>query len=273
MFTETKEFAQAERGNVFLKQLHVCLALSSSPAWRRIPSLRARARARSLERANKPARARARGGVPPPQFGVCDVSQTPRAPRESETCGANAPDPEATVTLQQATCLSPSRFPPYSLTVFLALALSFSAGALFGLSQVRLLSFDVLFSLTGNLRTSEDRVDARLWREAEMELLIICLSFGILQCSSVGADSIIHIGAIFEENAARDDEVFQLAISDLSLNDDILQSEKITHSIKYIEPNNPFQAVQEGFHLKLPHSLVSSVKEELGGGIESSWAR
>lgn len=79
-----------------------------------------------------------------------------------------------------------------------------------------------------------------------MELLIICLSFGILQCSSAGADSIIHIGAIFEENAARDDEVFQLAISDLSLNDDILQSEKITHSIKYIEPNNPFQAVQEG---------------------------
>ncbi|KAJ8264443.1 hypothetical protein GJAV_G00149220 [Gymnothorax javanicus] len=44
----------------------------------------------------------------------------------------------------------------------------------------------------------------------------------------------------------RDDEVFQLAISDLSLNDDILQSEKITHSIKLIEPNNPFQAVQEG---------------------------
>lgn len=44
----------------------------------------------------------------------------------------------------------------------------------------------------------------------------------------------------------RDDEVFQLAVSDLSLNDDILQSEKITHSIKLIEPNNPFQAVQEG---------------------------
>uniref|UniRef100_A0A672NNM9 Uncharacterized protein n=1 Tax=Sinocyclocheilus grahami TaxID=75366 RepID=A0A672NNM9_SINGR len=57
------------------------------------------------------------------------------------------------------------------------------------------------------------------------------------------------LSAIFEENAARDDEVFQLAISDLSLNDDILQSEKITHSIKYIEPNNPFQAVQEGFLL------------------------
>uniref|UniRef100_A0A3B4ZNV8 Uncharacterized protein n=1 Tax=Stegastes partitus TaxID=144197 RepID=A0A3B4ZNV8_9TELE len=52
--------------------------------------------------------------------------------------------------------------------------------------------------------------------------------------------------AIFEENAVRDDEVFQLAVSDLSLSDDILQSEKITHSIKLIEPNNPFQAVQEG---------------------------
>lgn len=44
----------------------------------------------------------------------------------------------------------------------------------------------------------------------------------------------------------RDDEIFQLAISDLSLNDDLLQSEKITHSVKLIEPNNPFQAVQEG---------------------------
>lgn len=55
-------------------------------------------------------------------------------------------------------------------------------------------------------------------------------------------------GAIFEENAVRDDEIFQLAISDLSLNDDILQSEKITHSVKLIEPNNPFQAVQEGKH-------------------------
>uniref|UniRef100_A0A674B788 Glutamate receptor n=1 Tax=Salmo trutta TaxID=8032 RepID=A0A674B788_SALTR len=56
-------------------------------------------------------------------------------------------------------------------------------------------------------------------------------------------------GAIFEENAVRDDEVFQLAISDLSLNDDILQSEKITHSIKLVEVNNPFQAVQEACEL------------------------
>uniref|UniRef100_A0A3P9BUH2 Uncharacterized protein n=1 Tax=Maylandia zebra TaxID=106582 RepID=A0A3P9BUH2_9CICH len=56
----------------------------------------------------------------------------------------------------------------------------------------------------------------------------------------------IPYSAIFEENAVQDDQVFQLAVSDLSLNDDILQSEKITHSIKLIAPNNPFQAVQEG---------------------------
>uniref|UniRef100_A0A3B3X841 Glutamate receptor ionotropic, delta-1 n=1 Tax=Poecilia mexicana TaxID=48701 RepID=A0A3B3X841_9TELE len=62
-------------------------------------------------------------------------------------------------------------------------------------------------------------------------------------------------GAIFEENAVKDDEIFQLAISDLSLNDDILQSEKITHSVKLIEPNNPFQAVQEG---KTPSQFPSS---------------
>uniref|UniRef100_A0A8C9VIL8 Glutamate receptor n=1 Tax=Scleropages formosus TaxID=113540 RepID=A0A8C9VIL8_SCLFO len=63
------------------------------------------------------------------------------------------------------------------------------------------------------------------------------------------SSAIVPPGAIFEENAVRDDEVFQLAISDLSLNDDILQSEKITHSIKLIEPNNPFQAVQEACEL------------------------
>lgn len=63
---------------------------------------------------------------------------------------------------------------------------------------------------------------------------------------SLTCDQFHFTGAIFEENAVRDDEIFQLAISDLSLNDDILQSEKITHSVKLIEPNNPFQAVQEG---------------------------
>lgn len=66
-----------------------------------------------------------------------------------------------------------------------------------------------------------------------------------------------YAGAIFEENAMRDDEVFQLAVSDLSLSDDVLQSEKITHSIKLIEPNNPFQAVQEGRLLPCDWSPVS----------------
>ncbi|KAM7073985.1 glutamate receptor ionotropic, delta-1 isoform 2-T2 [Molossus nigricans] len=82
-----------------------------------------------------------------------------------------------------------------------------------------------------------------------MEALTLWLLPWICQCVSVRADSIIHIGAIFEENAAKDDRVFQLAISDLSLNDDILQSEKITYSIKVIEANNPFQAVQEACDL------------------------
>ncbi|KAM9772700.1 glutamate receptor ionotropic, delta-1-like isoform 1-T1 [Syngnathus typhle] len=71
----------------------------------------------------------------------------------------------------------------------------------------------------------------------------------LFQGATLHADSIIHIGAIFEENAARDDEVFQLAVSDLSLSDDVLQSEKITHSIKLIQANNPFQAVQEACEL------------------------
>uniref|UniRef100_A0A8C5BCH2 Glutamate receptor ionotropic, delta-1 n=1 Tax=Gadus morhua TaxID=8049 RepID=A0A8C5BCH2_GADMO len=59
------------------------------------------------------------------------------------------------------------------------------------------------------------------------------------------------------ENALRDEEVFQLAISDLSLSDDVLQSEKITHSIKLIEPNNPFQAVQEG--KRKPFIIIISI--------------
>uniref|UniRef100_A0A8B9CZ66 Uncharacterized protein n=1 Tax=Anser brachyrhynchus TaxID=132585 RepID=A0A8B9CZ66_9AVES len=58
--------------------------------------------------------------------------------------------------------------------------------------------------------------------------------------------------AIFEGNAAKDDEVFKQAVSDLNLNDDILQSEKITYSIKLIEANNPFHAVQEEWGLLAP---------------------
>uniref|UniRef100_A0A8C0KM07 Uncharacterized protein n=1 Tax=Canis lupus dingo TaxID=286419 RepID=A0A8C0KM07_CANLU len=64
-------------------------------------------------------------------------------------------------------------------------------------------------------------------------------------------------GAIFEENAAKDDRVFQLAVSDLSLNDDILQSEKITYSIKVIEANNPSCLCFPHAVLAPPHSLLT----------------
>ncbi|XP_052001849.1 glutamate receptor ionotropic, delta-1-like isoform X2 [Xyrauchen texanus] len=104
-----------------------------------------------------------------------------------------------------------------------------------------------------------------------MELLVISLSLWIMQCRLARADSIIHIGAIFEQNAIRDDEVFQLAISDLSLNDDILQSERITHSIKLIEPNNPFQAVQEACELMNQGilALVSSTSCAAANALQS----
>ncbi|XP_028585122.2 glutamate receptor ionotropic, delta-1 isoform X5 [Podarcis muralis] len=82
-----------------------------------------------------------------------------------------------------------------------------------------------------------------------MEVLMLWFFPWIFQCVTVRADSIIHIGAIFEGNSAKDDEIFKQAVADLSLNDDILQSEKITYTIKLIEANNPFHAVQEACDL------------------------
>ncbi|KYO27767.1 hypothetical protein Y1Q_0005312 [Alligator mississippiensis] len=96
-----------------------------------------------------------------------------------------------------------------------------------------------------------------------MEVLMLWLFPWIFQCASVRADSIIHIGAIFEGNAAKDDEVFKQAVSDLNLNDDILQSEKITYSIKLIEANNPFHAVQEVYVLLTISSIQDSNKMHL----------
>ncbi|TWW60530.1 Glutamate receptor ionotropic, delta-2 [Takifugu flavidus] len=52
-------------------------------------------------------------------------------------------------------------------------------------------------------------------------------------------------GAIFDESARRDDEVFRLAVADLNLNNEILETEKITISVEFVDGNNPFQAVQE----------------------------
>ncbi|KAG3275946.1 GRID2-like [Ictidomys tridecemlineatus] len=57
------------------------------------------------------------------------------------------------------------------------------------------------------------------------------------------------LGAIFDESAKKDDEVFRTAVGDLNQNEEILQTEKITFSVTFVDGNNPFQAVQEGkFH-------------------------
>lgn len=56
----------------------------------------------------------------------------------------------------------------------------------------------------------------------------------------------LPLGAIFDESARKDDEVFRLAVADLNLNNEILETEKITISVEFVDGNNPFQAVQEG---------------------------
>lgn len=67
--------------------------------------------------------------------------------------------------------------------------------------------------------------------------------------------------------------MFKQAVSDLNLNDDILQSEKITYSIKLIEANNPFHAVQEGERLgRHPQARGVGTWTGRGGGGGSSRA-
>ena len=56
----------------------------------------------------------------------------------------------------------------------------------------------------------------------------------------------VFSGAIFDESARKDDEVFRMAVADLNLNNEILETEKITISVEFVDGNNPFQAVQEG---------------------------
>ncbi|XP_043530337.1 glutamate receptor ionotropic, delta-2 isoform X2 [Chiloscyllium plagiosum] len=95
-----------------------------------------------------------------------------------------------------------------------------------------------------------------------------------LCCSSrdgVAADSIIHIGAIFDETAKKDDEVFRLAVTDLNTNEDILQTEKITFSVTFVDSNNPFQVVQEACDLMNQGilALVSSVGCMSAGSLQS----
>ncbi|XP_078453926.1 glutamate receptor ionotropic, delta-2-like [Lampetra planeri] len=75
---------------------------------------------------------------------------------------------------------------------------------------------------------------------------LLALGIVVSCCGSVAiSDSIIHIGAVFERTATKDAEVFGQAVSDINGNDEILQSEKIAYSVKYVDGNNPFQAVQE----------------------------
>uniref|UniRef100_A0A8B9YJI5 Glutamate ionotropic receptor delta type subunit 2 n=1 Tax=Bos mutus grunniens TaxID=30521 RepID=A0A8B9YJI5_BOSMU len=59
------------------------------------------------------------------------------------------------------------------------------------------------------------------------------------------------LGAIFDESAKKDDEVFRTAVGDLNQNEEILQTEKITFSVTFVDGNNPFQAVQEGIFQSL----------------------
>ncbi|KAI5614042.1 glutamate receptor ionotropic, delta-2 isoform X1 [Silurus asotus] len=60
-----------------------------------------------------------------------------------------------------------------------------------------------------------------------------------------GLFSLCFQGAIFDESAKKDDEVFRMAVADLNLNNEILETEKITFSVEFVDGNNPFQAVQE----------------------------
>ncbi|XP_058852827.1 glutamate receptor ionotropic, delta-2 isoform X2 [Acipenser ruthenus] len=102
-------------------------------------------------------------------------------------------------------------------------------------------------------------------------VIFILPIFWTLTWDSVAADSIIHIGAIFDESAKKDDEVFRLAVADLNLNEEILSTEKITFSVTFVDGNNPFQAVQEACEL-MNHgilALVSSIGCMSAGSIQS----
>uniref|UniRef100_A0A8C0ZJE6 Glutamate receptor ionotropic, delta-2 n=1 Tax=Cyanistes caeruleus TaxID=156563 RepID=A0A8C0ZJE6_CYACU len=69
---------------------------------------------------------------------------------------------------------------------------------------------------------------------------------GQLRVAVPEARAALPLGAIFDESAKKDEEVFRMAVADLNQNDEILQTEKITCSVTFVDGNNPFQAVQEG---------------------------
>ncbi|XP_072120549.1 glutamate receptor ionotropic, delta-2-like [Mobula birostris] len=95
------------------------------------------------------------------------------------------------------------------------------------------------------------RISAVLISIKEMEVfaaLFVSIAW-ILCADTVASDSIIHIGAIFEETARKDDKMFRLAVAEMNMNEEILQNEKITFSVRFVDSNNPFQAVQEACDL------------------------
>nr|XP_060511819.1 glutamate receptor ionotropic, delta-2 [Panthera onca] len=102
-------------------------------------------------------------------------------------------------------------------------------------------------------------------------LLLVLSAWWSRTWDSANADSIIHIGAIFDESAKKDDEVFRTAVGDLNQNEEILQTEKITFSVTFVDGNNPFQAVQEACELMNQGilALVSSIGCTSAGSLQS----
>ncbi|CAG10866.1 unnamed protein product [Tetraodon nigroviridis] len=89
------------------------------------------------------------------------------------------------------------------------------------------------------------------------------------------------ISAIFDESARKDDEVFRLAVADLNLNNEILETEKITISVEFVDGNNPFQAVQEGRSYENQQEAAEEAQARVklrlamsrrGGGEELFWS-
>ncbi|CAN0145650.1 unnamed protein product, partial [Lampetra planeri] len=70
-----------------------------------------------------------------------------------------------------------------------------------------------------------------------------------LACANLSLPQPHARGAIFEESALKDQEAFSLAVADINANEEILQSEQITYSIRTVEGDNPFQALQEACEL------------------------
>ncbi|XP_029999237.1 glutamate receptor ionotropic, delta-2 [Sphaeramia orbicularis] len=101
--------------------------------------------------------------------------------------------------------------------------------------------------------------------------MLLVAVFWSQEWKSVLSDSIIHIGAIFDESARKDDEVFRLAVADLNLNNEILETEKITISVEFVDGNNPFQAVQEACELMTAGilALVSSIGCMSAGSLQT----